>query len=80
MIMGTLLVVLTQNVRKEQEVRSVSSGKISSNQMKIAIRLSMLGSIFLTVLTSYFGSFGFNEPIQIFLFFSFVGLSCNLGC
>ncbi len=59
---------------KGAEVRSVSSGNISSNQMKIAIRLSILGSIFLTVLTSYFGSLGFNEPIQIFLFFSFVGL------
>ncbi len=58
---------------KGAEVRLVSSGKISSNQMKIAIRLSILGSIFLTVLTSYFGSFGFNEPIQIFLFFSFIG-------
>ena len=59
---------------KGAEARLVSTGKISSNQMKIAIRLSILGSIFFTVLTSYFGSFGFNEPIQIFLFFSFLGL------
>ncbi len=55
------------------EIRLVSSGNISSNQMKLAIRLLTLKSVFLTVLTSYFGSFGFNQPVLIFLLFLFLG-------
>ncbi len=56
------------------ESRAVASGAISILKMKYAVVIFSWASIILTLITAYFGSRGFSEPLFIFIIFLLFGL------